>query len=150
MLSPIALHKLTSHRVSDPLLSSTLSDLFRTLSSSSSPVMEQSLRQVALPRLAQLLEQEENDETRPLIDAGVVALNAILDGRPTPLGSGLFAPVASAVFGVLSRTEDDSVLQEGLECFTFVVRKDVDQLIQWYVLITASGHSGTPLTLTSL
>ena len=150
MLSPIALHKLTSHCVPDPLLSSTLSDLFRTLSSSSSPVMEQSLRQVALPRLAQLLEQEENDETRPLIDAGVVALNAILDGRPTPLGSGFFAPVASAVFGVLSRTEDDSVLQEGLECLTFVVRKDVDQLIQWYVLITASGHSGTPLTLTSL
>lgn len=116
---------------SDPLLSSTLSDLFRTLSSSPSPFTEQSLQQVALPRLAQLLEQEETDETRPFIDAGIVALNAIFDGRPTPLGSGFFSPVAAAVFGVLSRTEDDSVLQEGLECLTFVVRKDVDQLIQW-------------------
>lgn len=63
----------------------------------------------------------------------MVVINAIFDGRPSPMGDGLFAPIGQALFSTVNRTDDDNVLQDGLECLTYVVRKDVDQLMQWYV-----------------
>lgn len=73
----------------------------------------------------------ENDETRPQIDSSIVMLNSVLDGRPAPLGQEIVAPILPALFGILQRTEDDSVFQEGLECLTYIIRKDIDQLTQW-------------------
>lgn len=69
----------------------------------------------------------------------MVVINAILDGRPSPMGDNLFAPIAQALFSTLNRTDDDNVLQDGLECLTYVVRKDVDQLTQWYVAFRLSS-----------
>lgn len=80
-----------------------------------------------------MLAQGETEETRQQIVSSVVTINSIFDGRPTPLGDGLFGRVANELFSVLSQTEDDNILQEGLESLTFVVRKDVDQLINWSV-----------------
>ena len=73
----------------------------------------------------------EDDDARQQIWSAMVVINSIFDGRPSPMGEGLFATVAQALFDTLSRTDDDNVLQDGLECLTYVVRKDVGQLIAW-------------------
>lgn len=60
-----------------------------------------------------------------------MVIGAILDGRPSPLGEGIFKAIGQSMFDTLSRTDDANILQEGLVCLTYVVRKDVDQLMQW-------------------
>lgn len=116
------------------MLQGTLCDLMRTYSSSQSTTVYESLVRTALPRLAELLGQTgQDDETRQQVESSMVLLNAILDGRPSPLGEGIFTTIAPSLFNTLNRTDDDNVLQEGLECLTYVVRKDVNQLMQWSV-----------------
>lgn len=95
---------------------------------------------VGLPRLAELLSLTgDDDDSRQQVISSVTVINAIFDGRPTPIGPGLFAAVGQALFDTLNRTDDDNVLQDGLDCLTYVVRKDVDQLIQWH---STNGQSG--------
>ena len=115
----------------DPLLSATLADLFRAFAASPTAHVTGTLSRIILPKLAEMLAMPENDETRPQIDSSIVMLNSILDGRPSPLGQELVAPVLPTLCTILQRTEDDSVLQEGLECLTYIVRKDIDQLTHW-------------------
>lgn len=81
----------------------------------------------------------DDDDTRQQVISSITVINAIFDGRPSPIGPGLFATVGQALFDTLNRTDDDNVLQDGLDCLTYVVRKDVNQLIQWY---SANGQSG--------
>lgn len=118
--------------LSDPLLSSALCDLFRSLSQSSEAGVYKALVSSALPELSRIITVPETEATRSQIGAAMTILNSIFDGRPSPLGQGFFAAAADALFTAMARTEDDGVLQEGLECLTFVVRKDVQQLLQWY------------------
>jgi hypothetical protein len=113
------------------LLSSALGVLITTFSSSPLPSVHQSLVDVLLPSLSRLLEQPENDDTRASIASAVTAIDNILDGRPTPLGEHVFNTIGQPLFDLLGRTEDDSILQEGLECLTLVIRKDIGQLINW-------------------
>jgi hypothetical protein len=114
------------------MLQATLCDLLRAYSSSSSNFVYESLVQLALPHLAQLLGQTgQDDDTRQQVDSAMVIVNAIFDGRASPMGQGVFDPIAQPLFDTLGRTDDDNVLQEGLECLTYVVRKDVGQLMQW-------------------
>lgn len=75
----------------------------------------------------------EDDDARQQVWSAMVVINSVFDGRPTTMGEGLFATVAQALFDTLTRTDDDNVLQDGLECLTYVVRKDVGQLIEWCV-----------------
>lgn len=116
----------------DPLLSATLADLFRSFAASPVAHISYILSQVVLPKIAEMLCMPENDKTRPQIDTSIVMLNSILNGHPGPFGNALIDPILPALFSILRNTEDDSVLQEGLECLTYIVRKDIDQLIRWY------------------
>lgn len=114
------------------MLQATLCDLLTAYSTSSSNFVYESLVQLALPQLAQLLGQTgQDDDTRQQVDSSMVVVNAIFDGMPTPMGEGVFGAVAQPLFDTLGRTDDDNILQEGLECLTYVVRKDVSQLMQW-------------------
>lgn len=115
------------------MLQATLCDLVRAYSSSPTETVYESLVRIALPQLAQLLaETGQDDDTRQKVDSSVVVIGAILDGRPSPIGEGFFNAIGQSLFDTLGRTDDDNVLQEGLECLTYVVRKDVAQLMQWY------------------
>lgn len=85
---------------------------------------------------------EENDDSRPVLIAVISAIDSILDGMRAPLAHGTFTAVAESLFTILRRTEDDSILQEGLECLTFVIRKNVRQLTQWCGTTFSEGPVG--------
>lgn len=124
--------RLKKRSLLDPVLQTTLCDLWRTFASNEREPVYNSLKQVALPKLAQLLSQDlSSDSGEQQVSSAIIILNAILDGRPKGLGADIFPQFAQALFTVLARTDDDSVIQEGLECLTYVVRKDYEQLGNW-------------------
>jgi len=59
--------------------------------------------------------------------------SAIFSRFPTPLPHGAFDRVAEIVFEMLAGTEDRDIIQSGLDIVTTVIRKDVDQLLNWCV-----------------
>ena len=115
------------------MVSTTLGDLYRTFASSQTAAVYQSLVRVSLPRLAGVLFLPEDEHTRLQISSAIVAVDGIFDGRPAPFGDGVFASIGPALLSILKRTDDDNVLQEGLECMNLVVRKDTEEFLNWLV-----------------
>jgi hypothetical protein len=121
-----------SLNISDPSLQDNLCEVIRAYAKLTTPAVYDSLLYIALPQLGQLLSQQaQNDESRQQVESAIVVLNAICDARPSPIGDGFFDVIGQALFTILSRTDDDNVLQEGIECLTYVVRKDIGQLMNW-------------------
>lgn len=65
--------------------------------------------------------------------ASVDIASRIFSRFPTPLPAHAFGRVATTLFELLARTEDRDVTQSGLDIITTVIRKDVAQLLDWYV-----------------
>lgn len=59
--------------------------------------------------------------------------NSIFSRFPSPLPAGAFERIAEILFEVLAATEDRDIVQTGLDIVTTVIRKDVDQLLNWSV-----------------
>lgn len=55
----------------------------------------------------------------------------IFTHMPSPLLVGSFDKVAGNMFDALNATDDRDVTQSGLNIVTSVIRKDVDQLLNW-------------------
>ncbi|GAA6011372.1 hypothetical protein JCM10207_008317 [Rhodosporidiobolus poonsookiae] len=128
----------------DPLLGSSISDVFASLSASPSPVVQSSLLNEALPALVSTMLEFRSDPYSVRAAAALDITNSIFSRFPTPLPAGAFAAVAEILFEMLGNTEDRDIIQTGLDVVTTVIRKDVNQLLEWR---SASGQSGLELVL---
>ncbi|GAA5921433.1 hypothetical protein JCM3775_003046 [Rhodotorula graminis] len=128
----------------DPLLGSAISDVFASLSSSSSPIVQSSLLDEGLPALVSTMLEIRSDPSSIRAAASLDIASAIFSRFPTPLPRGAFDRVAEVVFEMLAGTDDRDIIQSGLDIVTTVIRKDVDQLLNWR---SSSGQSGLELVL---
>ncbi|GAA5867303.1 hypothetical protein JCM1840_005019 [Sporobolomyces johnsonii] len=128
----------------DPLLGSAISDVFGSLSSSTSPVAQNALLTDALPALASTMTEIRTDSLSIRASTAVDITDSIFMHMPSPLPAGAFERVAEMLFEVLNVTDDRDVVQSGLNIVTTVIRKDVNQLLNWR---SASGQSGLELVL---
>ena len=121
--------------IADPLLGSAICELFETFSAIPTPAVQQILLLEALPALARTMAEIRFDPFSPRAASAMDIVESIFEGQPATLGEGAFATVAGVLFEALGTTEDRDVLQTGLHVITTVVRKDVDQLLNWLVLL---------------
>ncbi|GAA5887335.1 hypothetical protein JCM6882_002496 [Rhodosporidiobolus microsporus] len=129
----------------DPLLGSSIADIFAALSASPAPVVQTALHTEALPALVHAMSQVSVDYASSIRAAAALDIaNAIFSRLPTPLPAGVFATVAPSLFEMLAGTEDRDVIQTSLDIVTTVIRKDVDQLLNWR---SPTGQSGLELVL---
>lgn len=124
---------LTHARCTDPLLGSSISDVFASLSASSSPIVQSSLLNEGLPALVATMTEIRSDPSSIRAAASLDIASAIFSRFPTPLPQGAFDRVAEILFEMLAGTEDRDIIQSGLDVVTTVIRKDVDQLLNWCV-----------------
>lgn len=118
-------------RPADPLLGSAICELFETLSAIPTPAVQQILLLEALPALARTMAEIRFDPFSPRAASAMDIVESIFEGQPATLAEGAFATVALVLFEALGTTEDRDILQTGLHVITTVVRKDVDQLLNW-------------------
>ncbi|BGP14490.1 hypothetical protein JCM10213v2_002439 [Rhodosporidiobolus nylandii] len=128
----------------DPLLGSSIADIFASLSASHAETVQRALLAEGLPTLVSTMSEFRSDPTSIRPAAALDITNAIFARFPSPLPAGAFDGVASILFEMLAGTEDRDVIQTGLDIVTTVIRKDVDQLLNWR---GASGQSGLELVL---
>ncbi|BGP06448.1 hypothetical protein JCM10049v2_002270 [Rhodotorula toruloides] len=128
----------------DPLLGSTIADVFASLSASPSPVVQSVLLNEALPALASTMTELRTDPSSIRAASALEITNSIFSRFPSPLPAGAYERVAEILFEVLGATDDRDIIQTGLDVVTTVIRKDVDQLLNWR---SASGQSGLELVL---
>lgn len=108
-------------------------ELFASFASIPTPIVLSNLISESLPALSSILLEILIDPFSTRASAALDLIDNVFDGRGVELGEGLFGVVAEGLFGALGGTEDREVLQTGLHIVTTVVRKDVDQLLNWYV-----------------
>ncbi|ORY73226.1 ARM repeat-containing protein [Leucosporidium creatinivorum] len=128
----------------DPMLGVSIGEVFSSLSAAPSLAVQHVLLHEALPHLTASMAQIRIDPFSPAAAAAMDIVDSIFDGRPSPMGEGLFAAVAPTLFEVLSVSEDRDIVQTGLNIITSVVRKDVDQLLNWR---SEQGQAGLELVL---
>lgn len=128
----------------DPLLGSSISDIFAALSACASPVVESALLNEALPALVSTMAEGRSDPSSIRAAAALDICSRIFSRFPTPLPPRSFERVAAVLFDLLATTEDRDVTQTGLDVVTTVIRKDVSQLLEWR---SPSGESGLDLVL---
>ncbi|KAM0754424.1 ARM repeat-containing protein [Meredithblackwellia eburnea MCA 4105] len=126
----------------DPLLSSSICDLFTALSSVPTPAVQGVILTHALPTLSTVLAEIATDTFSSRASAALDLIDSVFDGQPTPLGAGLFDKVAETLFEAMRVSEDRDVVQSGLRVVTTTVRKDVQQLLN-----CAQGPTGLELVL---
>lgn len=142
----------------DPMLGSAVCELFQAFAGIATPVVEQNLLHVTLPALARTMTEIRTDPYSSRASAAVDIIDNIFDGRPLPLGEGMFAVVGDVLFEVLASSDDRDLLQSGLHIITTVVRKEQDQILSWFVLVLfprqaltrrrdTNGRSGLELIL---
>lgn len=116
------------------MLGASVCEFFESFSKILSPAVERSLLQYTLPALSRTMTEYRTNPYSPLASRSVDLIDSVFDGRPmdsfTP---GLFATVAEVLFELLIATDDRGILQSGLHVITTVVRKDIDQLLNWFV-----------------
>ena len=81
--------------------------------------------------MALTMAEIQHDPFSPRAAAAVDIVDSIFDGRTIPMGVGMFNVVAGVLFDVMATTEDREIQQSGLHIITTVIRKDVDQLLEW-------------------
>lgn len=113
------------------MLGVSIGEVFSALAAAPSPAVQHVLLHEALPSLVASMAQIRIDPFSPAAAAAMDIVDSIFSGRPSPMGEGIFDAVASTLFEVLSVSEDRDILQTGLNIITSVVRKDVDQLLNW-------------------
>lgn len=119
----------------DPMLASSIGDVFSALAAASaaSPAVRYALIADAFPDLSTTISRVRIDPFGASVASAIDIVDSIFTGLPCPLGDGVFAAIAPAVFEVLEVADDREMVQSCLNIITSVVRKDVDQLLDWYV-----------------
>lgn len=128
----------------DPLLGSAICEVFDSLSSTASVVVEDSIRNDAFPSLVAAMIQVRHDPYSIPAASAIDIVDALFAGRPAPLAPGWFAAIAPTLFEVVTLTDDRDVLQAGLNILTTTVRKDVTQLLEFK---DGQGRPGLELVL---
>lgn len=123
-----------ANALTDPLLGSTIADVFASLSASPSPVVQSVLLNEALPALASTMTELRTDPSSIRAASALEITNSIFSRFPSPLPAGAYERVAEILFEVLGATDDRDIIQTGLDVVTTVIRKDVDQLLNWSVV----------------
>lgn len=133
--TPLLSVQLTRIPLTDPLLGSTIADVFASLSASPSPVVQSVLINEALPALASTMTELRTDPSSIRAASALEITNSIFSRFPSPLPAGAFERVAEILFEILAATDDRDITQTGLDVVTTVIRKDVDQLLNWSVVL---------------
>jgi len=115
----------------DPILGSSISDVFGSLSSSTSPIAQEAILNTALPALASTMTEIRTDPLSIRASTAIDITDSIFSHLQTPLPPNAFERVAENLFGALNSTDDRDVTQSGLNIITTVIRKDVEQLLNW-------------------
>ena len=123
------------------MMGNAVCELFSSLSSIQTPAVQSVVLSEALPTLATVLAEIRADPFSPRAAAALEIVDNIFDGQPSPLGETFFGAVAGVLFETLAVTEDRAIIQSGLHVITTVVRKDVDQLLNWCIsgICSSSG-----------
>jgi hypothetical protein len=116
---------------SDPLLGVSICEVFAFLASSDSPTVRNSLLHGALPHLSEIMKNFRSDPFAPSVSAAMDLIDSVFGASAMPLPAGMLDAVASSLFEVLATSEDRDMVQSGLRIITTVVRKDVNQLLNW-------------------
>ncbi|GAA5946175.1 hypothetical protein JCM3765_000143 [Sporobolomyces pararoseus] len=128
----------------DPILGSAVSDVFGSLSSSTSPPAQNAILNSALPALASIMTELRTDPLSVRASTAIDIADNIFTHMPAPLLPDSFNKIAENLFEALNSTDDRDVTQSGLNIVTSVIRKDVNQLLNWR---STSGQSGLELVL---
>ncbi|KAK4058553.1 hypothetical protein OIO90_000715 [Microbotryomycetes sp. JL221] len=128
----------------DPMLAATIGSVLTTIASLATPAINASLTSTILPEINLALARVKIDPYGTAVSSAIEFLDAIFIGLPAPLPRGTLTAVAGPLFDVLTATDDRQVVQSGLNVVTNVVRKDVNQLLDWR---DDSGRSGLDLVL---
>ncbi|EJD03488.1 ARM repeat-containing protein [Fomitiporia mediterranea MF3/22] len=132
------------HNNKDPILISILTDIFTSIASSSKPDVYQSVVKTSLPNLCNAITTAKSDECW-VTSSAIELVTSLVEGAPEGgLGEGFFATLAPCLFECLRTAEDRDVLQNGVLCLTWIVRKDVKQILEWR---DSSGQSGADRVL---
>jgi len=92
-------------------LSSAVSDLCSSYAAVHEPAVLRCLTSTILPRLAAAIADAHRSEDSVVAGPAVGILDSIVLERSAPLGDGVFAGMASALFDVLDATEDQAIVQ---------------------------------------
>ncbi|KAI5119706.1 hypothetical protein M0805_001421 [Coniferiporia weirii] len=129
----------------DPILISILTDVLTSLASSSRPGVYQAVVKASLPTLCNAIAAASPGESW-VTSSAIELVTSLVNGSPGEgLGEGFFATLAPCLFECLRLAEDRDVLQNGVICLTWIVRKDINQLLGWR---DVSGQSGVDKVLT--
>lgn len=115
------------------MLAATIGEVLTTMAGVPSEPVQRSIAGTALPELAMALSKVRIDPYGPAVSSSIEFVDAIFQGLPSPMTPGLFERIAGQLFDVLTSTDDRQIVQSGLNVVTNVVRKNVEQLLQWYV-----------------
>lgn len=115
------------------MLSASVGELLAAFARIENAAVDRNLLDDTLPALARTMLEIRGDPMSVPAASAVTIVDSIFDGRPAPLTPGSFAKVADSLFAMLAITDDRDVQQTGLHIVTTVVRKDVDQLLNWSV-----------------
>ncbi|KAL5519373.1 hypothetical protein ACEPAH_1056 [Sanghuangporus vaninii] len=123
----------------DPILISILTEILTSLARSSRPGVYQSVVKTSLPTLCAAISSAKPDESW-ITSSAIELVTSLVEGAPSGnLGEGFFTTLAPCLFDCLRVAEDRDVLQNGVYCLTWIIRKDVKQILDWR---DASGQSG--------
>ncbi|KAH8119757.1 ARM repeat-containing protein [Phellopilus nigrolimitatus] len=129
----------------DPILISILTDILASLARSTHPGVYHAVVKVSLPTLCNAIAGATPNESW-ITSSAIELVTSLVNGAPsTGLGEGFFPTLAPSLFECLRIAEDRDVLQNGVLCLTWIVRKDINQLLAWRD--AASGQSGVDKVL---
>ncbi|TDL19426.1 ARM repeat-containing protein [Rickenella mellea] len=123
----------------DPIFISILTDILSSLASSPGEGVYQIVVTQSLPPLCNaIVNANPNDSW--ITSSAVDLIGSLVRGAPEAgLGEGFFGTLAPSLFKCLREAEDRDVLQNGVQCLTWIIRKDVQQLLAWH---DEAGQSG--------
>ncbi|THH01586.1 hypothetical protein EW145_g6890 [Phellinidium pouzarii] len=125
----------------DPILISILTDILTSLAGSSCPGVYQAVVKVSLPTLCNAISAAPPGESW-VTSSAIELITSLVNGSPNEgLGEGFFSALAPTLFECLRVTEDRD---NGVVCLTWIVRKDLNQLLSWQ---DASGQNGADKVL---
>ncbi|OCH92992.1 ARM repeat-containing protein [Obba rivulosa] len=115
----------------DPIIISNLTVILEHLAGAEAPGIYENVIKLALPPLSNaILSSTEYDAW--ISGTAIEVVNGIVQGAPnTGLGAGFFDVIGPSLFEALRKVEDRDVIQSGIECLTSIIRKDVNQILNW-------------------
>jgi len=124
----------------DPIVVSVIGDILNAFASAKHPGVYQAVVKAALPILCHAIGMPKPDESSWVPSSAIDLITNIQTAAPADgLGEGFFSTLAPSLFVCLANAEDRDILQNGVVLLTWVVRKDVNQLLSWH---DAQGRSG--------